>query len=144
VDENSNKLSHLQDCDVFLPPQVFMHYWSHRGEHVVGVHHDVDARVEETEECRVATGHELDAPPDCDDDEIVNQLCLQLELTAEWHDAMVDHVKGRHLIISFAHHEEYCVEELCELAEEVPPATSCHLHNRKCLKVQKFVHILHH
>lgn len=53
---------------------------------------------------------ELDAPP-----------------YAEWHDSMMDDMEGRHLIVSLSHNEEERVEELCELAEVVPPTTFSHL-----------------
>lgn len=43
------------------------------------------------------------------------------------HDAVMDDVQGRHLIVPFAHHEENRIEELGKLGEVVPPATGRHL-----------------
>jgi hypothetical protein len=33
---------HLEDGQIFFPPQVFLHFWSHGGEHIVGVHNNVN------------------------------------------------------------------------------------------------------
>lgn len=40
---------------------------------------------------------------------------------------MMDDVQCRDLIVSLSHDEEERVEEFCELAEKVPPATVSHL-----------------
>lgn len=100
---------HLQNGQVLLPPEVLLHLGSHRGQHVVGVHDDVDEGVQQTEEARVAARGELDTPPD-----------------GSGHDAMVDHVQRRHLVVSFAQHKEEGVKELGELGEEVPPTALGH------------------
>ena len=39
---------------------------------------------------------------------------------------MVDHVKGRNVVKLFSRQKEEGVEELCELAEEVPPGSVGH------------------
>lgn len=98
VHHNQDELDHLHHCQVLLPPQVLLHLGSHGGQHVVGVHEDVHEGVQEAKKGRVATGGELDAPPDGDG-----------------HDAVVDHVQRGHLIVPLTHHKEEGVEELGEL-----------------------------
>lgn len=110
VQHDQHELHHLQQGQVFLPPQVLLDFGSHRGEHVVSVHDDVHERVEEAEERAVAAGREFDAPPH-----------------RRGHDAVVDDVQRRHLVVPLSHHEEDGVEELGELGEEVPPASGRHL-----------------
>lgn len=46
---------HLQRCQVFLPPQESLILGSHCGEQIVCVHHNVHERVQQTEECTMAT-----------------------------------------------------------------------------------------
>lgn len=57
----------------------------------------------------MATGSELDAPPD-----------------GHGHNSVVDDMECGHLVVSFAQHEEERVKELCELGEEVPPGACSH------------------
>lgn len=40
-----HELNHLKDSQVFLPPQIFLHFWSHCGQHIVRVHNDVNKSV---------------------------------------------------------------------------------------------------
>lgn len=51
----SHAAYHLQSGQVLLPPEVFLVLRTHGGEHVVGVHHDVDEGVEQAEEGAVTT-----------------------------------------------------------------------------------------
>ena len=44
----------------------------------------------------------------------------------KWHDSVVDDVKGGHVVELLARQEEEGVEELGELAEEVPPGGTGH------------------
>ena len=44
----------------------------------------------------------------------------------EGHDTMVDYVKGWNVVKLFSRQKEEGVEELCELAEEVPPGSVGH------------------
>lgn len=60
----------------------------------------------------VLTWSKLDTPPD-----------------GHGHDAVVDDVQRRHLIVPFTHHEEERIEELGKLGEVVPPASGCHLYS---------------
>lgn len=46
---------HLQDSDVFLPPEVLLHLRAQGRQQVVRVHDDVDEGVEQAEESAVAT-----------------------------------------------------------------------------------------
>ena len=72
--------------------------WSERGQEVVDVHDDVDEGVEERAEALVAAGHEATGLPG-----------------EEGHDAVVDHVQRRHVVVLLAQDEEERVEELSEL-----------------------------
>lgn len=48
------------------------------------------------------------------------------ELTAEWHNTVVNHVERRDLIISFAHNEEECVEKFGKFTDKIPIAADSH------------------
>lgn len=63
VQHDGDELHHLEHGQVLLPPQIFLHLRSHRGQHVIRVHHDVNAGVDEAEERRVTARRELNAPP---------------------------------------------------------------------------------
>lgn len=44
------KTYHLKDGQVFFPPQILLHFWTHCGEHIVSVHDYVHEGIQETEE----------------------------------------------------------------------------------------------
>lgn len=112
------KTHHLHHGQVLLPPEVLLHLGSHGGQHVVGVHDNMDEGVQETEEARVATGSELDAPPH-----------------RGGHNSVVDDVQGGHLVVPLAHDEEERVKELGELGEEVPPTAVGHSQSLRTVPV---------
>lgn len=120
VHHNQNKLYHLHDCQVFLPPQITLYFGSHCGQHIVGVHEDVHEGVQEPKECRVSTWGEFNAPPD-----------------RNGHNTMMNDMQCGDLIVSFAHHEEERIEELGELGEIVPPAAPCSLRRERKRKPYK-------
>ena len=129
---------HLESGEVFFPPNEFLILWTHGGHHVVKVHDDVDEGVEQTEKGRVTARRETNSKPD-----------------AHWHDAVVNDVQKRNVLIFLAQNEEnlqtnnsnynnwikidsykmifkdvYCVEKLGELGEIIPPAGVDHLNRR--------------
>lgn len=111
---HKDKLDHLQYGQVLLPPQIFLHFWSHGGQHVVRVHDDVNECIQKTKERTMTARREFDAPPNgC------------------WHQTMMDHMQCRHLIVTFAHHKEDGIEEFCELGKVVPPTAASHLYEEK-------------
>lgn len=110
VQHHQDELHHLDEGQVLLPPQILLHFGSHGGQHIVGVHQNVDECVEEAEERAMAAGRELHSPPH-----------------RGWHQSMVDDVQRGDLVVPFAHHKENGVQELGEFGEEVPPATGRHL-----------------
>lgn len=55
MDEDGNKLNHLETGQVFLPPDVLLIFWAHSCHHVVEVHDDVHECVQESKECTVAS-----------------------------------------------------------------------------------------
>ena len=59
VNHNPDELDHLEGGHVLLPPDVLLVLRSHRGQHVVGVHEDVDESVEQAEESCMAARDEL-------------------------------------------------------------------------------------
>lgn len=63
MNHNGHKLSHLQDRQPFLPPQIFLHVWTHCCEHVVKVHNDVNESVDKSKERAVSAGHKFNSPP---------------------------------------------------------------------------------
>lgn len=114
MDHNQHELDHLDDGEVLLPPKVFLHRWTHGGQHVVRVHDDVHECVQETEECAVAAGSEFHTPPN-----------------GGGHQTVMDDMQCGHLIVTLAHHKEHGVKEFGEFREEVPPATFSYLQNNE-------------
>lgn len=72
-----------------LPPQVFLEFWSHRGQHVVEVHDDVHEGVDNADEGSVSAGEVLGATP-----------------RDHRHDGVVVQVQERYLVILFPQDEE--------------------------------------
>lgn len=107
-----NKLNHLQNSQIFLPPQIFLYFWAHGGKHIIGVHKNVYESVQESKEGRMTARCKLNTPPD-----------------RNWHDAMMNDMQCRDLIITFAHHKEEGIEEFGEFGKEVPPAATSRLKN---------------
>lgn len=120
VHHDQNKLYHLHDCQIFLPPQITLYFGSHCGQHVVGVHEDVHEGVQEPKECRMSTRGEFNAPPD-----------------RNGHNTMMNDMQCGYLIVSLAHHKEERIEELGELGEIVPPAAPCRLQRERKRKPYK-------
>jgi len=111
VHHNGDELDHLESGEVFLPPDVLLVLGSHGGHHVVEVHDDVNERVEQSEESRVAAGRETDAEPH-----------------AHRHDPVVHHVQKRYVLLFFTQNKENRVEKFGELGEVIPPASVDHPH----------------
>ena len=86
---NRSKTYHLESGEILLPPNVLLILRAHRRDHVVEVHDDVDEGVEEGEEGRVAARCELEAHPD-----------------GEGHDAVVDHMQRRHVLVLLSQNEK--------------------------------------
>lgn len=63
MEEHHVELDQLNGGKMLLPPQIFLHVWSHRGAHVVRVHDDVDHVVDDVGERAVATSNEFDEHP---------------------------------------------------------------------------------
>jgi hypothetical protein len=51
VSHDADELNHLENSQVFFPPEKFLHLWSDGGHHVICVHNNVNEGVEEEEEC---------------------------------------------------------------------------------------------
>lgn len=80
---------HLQVGDPVLPPQVFLEFWSHRGQHIVKVHDDVHEGVDDANEGSVTAGEVFGAAPGY-----------------HRHDGVVVQVQERYLVILFPQDEE--------------------------------------
>lgn len=80
---------HLEGREVLLPPDVLLVLGSHGGNHIIEVHDNVDKGVEQAEESRVTAGCEADAEPN-----------------AHGHDAVMDHMEERDVLVLLAEHEE--------------------------------------
>lgn len=50
VDHNEYELEHLECSQVLLPPEIRLYSGTQSGHEVVGVHDDMDERVQEAEE----------------------------------------------------------------------------------------------
>lgn len=74
--------------------------------------------VEEAEEGRMAAWGELNSEPN-----------------GHWHNAMVDHVQSRYVVVFLSEHEEDCIKEFCEFRDIVPPASSGHSHSQGIIGV---------
>lgn len=55
VHEHDEELNDLHCGQVFLPPEMLLHLGSHGGQHVVGVHQDVDEGVYQAHQGAVTT-----------------------------------------------------------------------------------------
>lgn len=100
------ELDHLKDGQIFFPPKIFLHRWSHGSQHVVCVHDNMHECVQEAKECAMTAWSEFNAPPN-----------------GHWHQSVMDDMQCGHLIVTFAHHKENGIEEFSEFREIVPPAT---------------------
>lgn len=49
MDEDGNELHHLECCQILLPPNEFLVFWSHGGDHVVEIHDNVNERIQHSE-----------------------------------------------------------------------------------------------
>lgn len=45
MNENGHKLHHLESGQVLLPPNVFLVFWSHSGNHIIKVHNNMHEPV---------------------------------------------------------------------------------------------------
>jgi len=79
----------------------------------------VNESVQHSKECGVATGGELDTPPN-----------------GGWHDAMVNNMEIGDLIKLFSQNEENGIQKLGEFAEVIPPT---HLGNNQLVGVVRIV-----
>lgn len=88
-----DKLYNLHDGQVFFPPKILLHMRPERGQHVVGVHKDVDEGVDDAKESRVTTGKKLHTDPG-----------------TNWHQRMMVKMQERDLSIFFAQNKEHRVQ----------------------------------
>lgn len=109
MDNNSDKLHHLESSKIFLPPDELLVLRTHGGYHVVKIHDDMDKSIEQSEKCRVTTRCETNAEPN-----------------AHRHNTMVNNVQQRNMLILFAKNEEKRIKELGELGEVIPPTSVDH------------------
>lgn len=107
VYHDQNELDHLQDSQIFLPPQVLLNLGTHGSQHIVGIHNDVYKGVKETEEGRMTAGCKFNTPPDRDR-----------------HNAMMYDMQSGNLIITLTHHKEERIKEFGEFWKEIPPTTT--------------------
>lgn len=52
MNENCHKLHHLECGQVFLPPNIFLVFWSHGGNHIVKVHNNMHKTASKVNEER--------------------------------------------------------------------------------------------
>lgn len=116
MDEDDAELDELGECEVALPPEVLLHVRSEGGEHVVGVHEDVDEGVDDAQESGVSARDEADPDPG-----------------ADGHHRVVVHVEEGYLPLLLAEDEEHGVEEFYEFADEVQVDALCHLEKVFCV-----------
>lgn len=83
---------------------------SHRREHVIRIHYNVNEGINEAEEGDLTTGEESHSDP-----------------AGQRHQSVMIHVKKRYLTLLLSENEEYRVEELDELAHVVEPDSPSHL-----------------
>jgi len=46
VNHDGDELQHLESGQVLLPPEEWLHLWTHRCQKIIHVHHDVDEGVQ--------------------------------------------------------------------------------------------------
>lgn len=76
VSEDGHELHHLERGEVFLPPNILLVFGTHRSDHVIEVHHNVDKGIEQSKESAVAARGKFHSHPD-----------------GEWHASVMDDVE---------------------------------------------------
>jgi len=106
VAQDEDELDQLDAGHVLLPPQVLLVLGSHCGHHVVEVHDNVHARVENANDYALLAGSVLQVAPG-----------------EEHRDGVMVHVEERHLVVLLAQHKERRVQQIDDLREKVEPGT---------------------
>jgi len=63
VDENADKLDHLESGQILLPPEKRLHLRPKSREEIVEVHHRVNASIEKSSKTSMTSTNKSDAPP---------------------------------------------------------------------------------
>lgn len=126
VKKNHCELNDLKDWQESFPPaKIRFGFRESSNKRQITVDHNVNERVEKTKEGRVTARQKLYAPPD-----------------RSWHNAVMCDVISVDKIKSFAENENESLEEVCELADEIPPRKDRHLKIKiqlKCTGKSKFL-----
>jgi len=88
-----DKLYDLYNSQVLFPPEILLHMRPECGQHVVGVHEDVNEGVDDAKESRMTASNELHTDP-----------------TADRHHRMMVEMQERDLSIFLAQNEEHRIQ----------------------------------
>lgn len=101
--EYNNKLDKLNDCDVFLPPEIATRVPIEGRLVVVGVHHGVHHHVEGDQEESMAAV----------------SIIIHVQEAYVHHVYVVENVQERYLAILLSEYKEHSLQQIHELVEEV-------------------------
>lgn len=107
----------LQNGNVLLPPQILLHFGSHRREQIVGIHNDVYERVDEAQQGAMAAGKVLHA-----DERAHGHQCVMIQM------------QERDLTLLLAQHKEHGVQQFADLGNVVKPHGAGHLQKAELLE----------
>lgn len=122
VQANKKELDHLENGQIFLPPQILLNSWTHRCHQIVEVHDKVHQTVESGEEGSLATRNETEDNP-----------------YGQRNAGMVENMQEGDLIILFTHDEKQGIKEIDEFRNVEAIA---HLNNFQCIFVVGVIHRL--
>jgi hypothetical protein len=84
--------------------------------------------IQKRKETSMSIRHKLETNPSCERSRLILTSNVQNRFfTAHWHDSVMNNMKRRHLIISFSHHKEECVDKFSKFADVIKPTSSGHL-----------------
>eukprot|EP00916_Digyalum_oweni_P003390 GHVL01006104.1.p2 GENE.GHVL01006104.1~~GHVL01006104.1.p2 ORF type:complete len:180 (-),score=11.73 GHVL01006104.1:277-816(-) len=109
VDHHNCKLSQLQSGEVFFPPQVWLPVGAKSRQAVVGVHHNVNCRVQQRVEKRLAASNKGHAQPPVED-----------------HGGVVIHVEEGNLPALLPQDKEHRISKFNIFRDIIQPTYSCH------------------
>lgn len=103
------ELDHLNNGEVFLPPEVLLHLRSQCCQAIVTVHEDVDGRVDGCTKKCLSTRDPLDTDPPEDK-----------------HGAVMVDVEEADLVELLPQDEKDCIQEFHSFGDVVPPKSRCY------------------
>lgn len=94
----ADKLNHLKYSHVLFPPQVLLKSGTHGCHQIVEIHDNVNQTIQGDEKATVTANDKSETNPN-----------------TQWHNAMMQNVQERDLVVLFAHYEKDGVKKIDNL-----------------------------